>query len=391
MIPKSTPLLLVLNPGSSTLKHAVYDGLARLDAGSIAWCASMHAGELHGENAVAVGPVDYRATLQQIVQLAPRHVDAIAYRVVHGGTEFQSPVAVDDRVLARLETTRGLAPLHQPAAIATMRAGLEALPDALHVACFDTAFHATMPECEKRLPIPLEQHRSGVQRYGFHGLSYESIAHQLNDFSSIAARGRTIVCHLGNGASVCGMVDGRSQTTSMSFTPLDGLIMGTRCGRLDIGVVLHCLRQGMSVDQVEQMVTQESGLLGLSGLTSDMRGIVDAADEDPDCELALDMFCRAVAKEVASAATAIGGIDALVFTAGIGEHSPQVRERVVKSLHWMGGRMHADANAAQATMLHAPDSAFEIMRLETDEQSGLARHAMQLLVARSAPQTEEHP
>jgi acetate kinase len=374
----SQPFLLVLNPGSSTLKHAFYRGSERIDSGSIEWLASMddHAGS-------SMGPVDVDATVQQLVSVASEPLAAIAYRVVHGGMEFHAPTVVSADMLERLEKTIDLAPLHQPPAIATMRAGLNHLPSALHVACFDTSFHATLPETERRFAIPSIHDRNGIRRYGFHGLSYESIAARLNEYSTVAARGRTVVCHLGNGASLCGMVNGQSQFTTMGLTPLDGLIMGTRCGRIDVGVVFHWLRQGFNVDQIERILTKESGLLGLSEFTSDMRPIVEEADADPSSALALTMFCRSVAKEITSAATAIGGIDAIVFTAGIGENSHEVRARVVQDLRWMGARMHEDANLANASMLHSPDSTIEILRIETDEQGVLARHARELLSSRN--------
>jgi acetate kinase len=372
----NAPTLLVLNPGSSTLKHAYYVGATCVDSGSVDWLASMD----HG-NGPTAGPIDYATTVQQLAEIAPHPIDAVAYRVVHGGTEFRSPTVLDDAAIERIAATVDLAPLHQPPALATMRAARAKLPAALHVACFDTAFHATMPEAEKRFAIPDAYFAEGIQRYGFHGLSYESIAHSLPSHSLLAARGRTIVCHLGNGASLCGMLGLESRTTTMGFTPLDGLIMGTRCGRIDAGIVFHWLRQGKSASEIEMMLTKASGLLGISTHSSDMRHIVESRTEDPKCELALEMFCRSAAKEIASAAVVLGGVDAIVFTAGIGENSPLVRSRIIQALGWMGATLHEDANLANATMLHAPHSRIEILRIETDEQSVLARHALRCLDA----------
>jgi len=282
-------------------------------------------------------------------------------------------------VIHSLEQTIPLAPLHQPPALSAIRTVGALMPDVPRIACFDTAFHTTLPEEEKRFAIPDRFFQDGIRRYGFHGLSYESIASQLPSLSERAARGKTVVCHLGNGASLCGMVGRRSRYTTMGLTPIDGLIMGTRCGRIDIGVAIHWLRAGMNAHQIETILTKESGLAALSHGTSDMRTLIERASHDVHCAIAIEMFCRSVAKEVAAAATAIGGLDALVFTAGIGENSPIVRQKVIAGLAWLGGAIDDGANQRGEMRLHTSTSPFEILRIATDEQRVIADHAVRLL------------
>jgi acetate kinase len=359
------PEILVINPGSSSLKAARYTGLERIDSSN-----QPLSGGWRSEIASAVA---------RLISESAVAIDAVAYRVVHGGDRYCRPTPVDGSVLEALEATVPLAPLHQPPALEAMRAGLEAAPNALHVACFDTAFHATLLESEKRFAIPTEFHRAGLRRYGFHGLSYESIAQSLPEVSGRAARGRTVVCHLGNGSSLCGMVDRVSRTTSMGFTPLDGLIMGTRCGRIDAGILIHWMRQGMGADEVEAILTQRSGLLGLSERTGDMRVLEQQAPRDIHCEQALDQYCLCVAREIASAATVLGGLDAIVFTAGIGENSQEVRARVAAHLSWLGARLAEGPQGESGPRLHASDSRVEILCIPTDEQRIISQHTWELL------------
>ncbi len=363
------PSLLVLNPGSSTLKFGCYRALECIDHGTIEWRATSD----REEN---------QRTVRGLISRFKDPFDGVVFRVVHGGMEFVAPTVIDESVLDRLEKTVALAPLHQPPALAAMRAAKLEMPRVLQIACFDTAFHATLPEEEKRLPIPNEWYDQGVRRYGFHGLSYESIAGSLPNISQRAAMGRTVVCHLGNGCSLCGMRACQSSVTSMSFTPLDGIIMGTRSGRIDAGVPLHWMRMGWDADRIERLLTKESGLLGLSERFSDMRPLLEARREDPKCDRAIAMFCRSVAREIASAATALGGLDAIVFTAGIGEHCPSVRAEILDHLSWMGVRMDAQANEDQQTFLHAKDSSVEVMQIGTDEQTVLAKHGLAMLSER---------
>ncbi|MBM3965429.1 MAG: acetate/propionate family kinase, partial [Planctomycetes bacterium] len=344
---KDSPVVLVLNPGSSTLKYAIYQqrersGLEQRIAETLEWELSAYGS---ADNSIADNSINAQCVDQTIAELIanqqPRNgktgieglaIDVVATRVVHGGSMFTKPTRVSEEMLRALRGTIDLAPLHQPPAIATMQSAMRAIPEALHVACFDTAFHATLPEVARRFAIPETQYRNGIRRYGFHGLSYESIARRLPTVSDRAAVGKTVVCHLGNGASLCGMLALESRTTTMGFTPLDGLIMGTRSGRIDPGVLIHWMRQSMAPSQIETLLTKESGLLGLSGTSSDMRRIVENLTDDERCELAFDMFCRSVAKEIASAATSLGGLDAIVFTAGIGEHCSVARSRIARYL-----------------------------------------------------------
>lgn len=354
--------ILVLNPGSSTLKHARFSGRNCIDEGTLEWNLSS------GETTHAFGN-----------WLRTHAWDAVAFRIVHGGPSLTKPTLVTPEVTAILEQTTPLAPLHQPPALQALRWVESALPDVPRIACFDTAFHATLPYTEQRLAIPESFHREGIRRYGFHGLSYESIASKLPSHSVRAAQGKTVVCHLGSGSSLCGMHACQSRVTSMSMTPLDGLMMASRCGRLDPGVVIHWMRQGKSAQEVETWLTKESGLLALSNVSGDMRVLERAAQTEPQAARAIEMFCTTVAREIASAATVLGGLDAIVFTAGIGENSPFVRERIVRQLRWLGVELDLDANTNHATSLHAERSAIEIWRIPTDEQLVIAMHADQWL------------
>ena len=352
--------VLVLNAGSSTLKYALFEE-ARL---------------VESETLELVGTATIQKTVHSLCAretLLP--IDVIAYRVVHGGVDMISPVEVTPGVVEKLKATTHLAPLHQKPALEAIETAMAVAPNAFHAACFDTAFHATMPAEEKLLALPREMYDLGIRRFGFHGLSYESIGRQLPTLSVRAAQGRTVVCHLGNGASLCGMVGSQSKTTTMSFTPQDGLIMGTRAGRLDSGVILHLLQNNYSAQDVQQILTKRSGLLGISSVSSDMRDLMRRSPEHFESHQAITMFCNSVAREIASAATFIGGLDALVFTAGIGENCDWVRSHVVKKLAWIGGELDEAKNQANATQLHASTSSFEILRVATDEQSIIAEHA----------------
>ena len=285
-------------------------------------------------------------------------VGAIGHRIVHGGMHFVGPMRVDDAVLAQIAALADLAPLHQPHNVAGVRAALRAFPGVPQVACFDTAFHAVQPELNRRFALPQALFDAGVRRYGFHGLSYESILAQLRAADPAAAQGRVVVAHLGNGASMCAMRDGRSVATTMSFSPLDGLPMGTRCGRIDAAVVLHLLGPGgRGADDVARLLFRESGLLGLSGVSSDMRSL--EASSEPGAALAIDYFVEHVVRELAGMAAALRGIDTLVFTGGIGENATALRERIVREAAWLG--------------------TFDVRVLRTDEESVIARHTAELL------------
>jgi acetate kinase len=293
---------------------------------------------------------------------------------VHGGASFAKPALIDGRVEAAIAELQSLAPLHQPHNLAGIRAARKAFPGVPQVACFDTAFHRTMPEVHQRFALPQALHDAGVRRYGFHGLSYESICAQLAADEPALLQGRVVVAHLGNGASMCALRGGRSVATTMSFSPLDGLTMGTRCGRLDAAVVLHLLqRQGMTPEAVSDLLHKSSGLLGLSGLSSDMRTLM--ASDSAAAKLALDHFVETVLRELAGLAAALRGLDALVFTGGIGENAAALRARIVDGAAWLGLALDEPANGRGAGNIGLAGAAVAVRVLRTNEEAVLARHA----------------
>lgn len=263
-------------------------------------------------------------------------IKAIGHRVVHGGRDFTHPEAITDDVLEKLKRYIALAPLHQPAALKLIAETRKLYPDVPHIACFDTAFHHTMPEIERRLPLPRWYHNEGIQRYGFHGLSYQHIAAVLPEFvGKKLAHGRVIVAHLGGGSSACAMKDLKSAASTMGFSTLDGLMMGTRCGALDPGVILYLLKElEMQLEEVDRLLYLESGLQGVSGISSDIRTLL--ASDKPEAREAVELYCVLAAKQIAGLLPSIGGLDVLVFTGGIGENATYVRERIVDLLRWIG-------------------------------------------------------
>lgn len=359
--------LLTLNAGSSSIKFALF---AR--GGDLA--APLAAGQVEG---LGVGGMGHDEALQQILQrVAGSRIVAVGHRVVHGGTGFEGPVPIDDATLAAIAVLQPLAPLHQPHNLAGIRAALAAFPGVPQVACFDTAFHRTMPELNQRFALPRSLHEAGVRRYGFHGLSYESITRQLQAEAPALAAGRVVIAHLGNGASMCAVAGGRSVATTMSFSPLDGLPMGTRCGRLDAAVVLHLLSQGLQPEAITRLLTRESGLLGLSGLSSDMRTL--EASPEPDAKLAIDYFVEHVLRELAALAAAMRGLDGLVFTGGIGENARGLRARVVEGAAWLGMQLDPEANARAPGRISAEGSAVEVRVMRTNEEAVIAAHTARL-------------
>lgn len=310
--------------------------------------------------------------------LEGRDVIAIGHRVVHGGTEFAAPRLVDTALLDKLEALCPLAPLHQPHNLAAIRAIAALRPELPQVACFDTAFHHDTPEIASRFAIPRALHDQGIRRYGFHGLSYEYIGRRLAEIDPALADGRVIAAHLGNGASLCAMQAGRSVDTTMGFTALDGLMMGTRCGSIDPGVVLHLQTQlGMSPAEIEDMFYRKSGLLGVSGISSDMRTL--AASDAPEAAEAIDLFAWRAAREVAALATSLGGIDGIVFTAGIGEKDADIRSRICRRLAWLGVRIDELANAGDGPRISMPDSPVAVLVIPTDEERMIALHTLNVL------------
>jgi acetate kinase len=393
--------IVVLNAGSSSIKFAAFarstddtvdplrilhgeiDGLGK-EARLLAWRddgQALPSGGLSG--AVEAGQW-YASELRMLFewleqQLPGRSLRAVAHRVVHGGTRFTKPVRVTAEVLKQLKRLCPLAPLHQPhnlAAIELIAALEPALPQ---FACFDTAFHADQPWEAQTYALPRRLRDAGVKRYGFHGLSYEYIASVLPAQLGALADQRVVVAHLGNGASMCALRNRRSVATSMGFTALDGLMMGTRCGSLDPGVVLYlAMELGMDAKAIEHMLYHESGLLGVSEISSDMR-VLEASD-DPRAKAAIDLFVHRIHRELGSLAAALGGLDALVFTAGIGEHSNLVRERVCRAAAWLGISLDEEANRAGARRISSAASRASAWVIPTNEELMLTRHAQDLLL-----------
>jgi acetate kinase len=302
-------------------------------------------------------------------------IAAVGHRVVHGGEHFAAPVLIDDAILDQLEKLAPLAPLHQPHNIAPIRVISRIAPDIPQVACFDTAFHRTQPPVAQLHALPRDLSATGVKRYGFHGLSYEYIASVLPGIVGDAARGRVVAAHLGNGCSMCAMRDGKSVTTTMGFTALEGLPMGTRSGAIDPGVLLYLLTErGMSVADVSDLLYHRSGLLGVSGVSNDMRKLL--ASNAREAAEAIELFVYRINRELGSLVAALGGIDALVFTAGIGEHAAPVRARVCESAGWLGIRLDPAANAAGGPRISAADSPVSAWVVPTNEELMIARHTL---------------
>ncbi|PJR16207.1 acetate/propionate family kinase [Sinorhizobium meliloti] len=303
---------------------------------------------------------------------------AIGHRVVHGGPDYVRPVLIDPTVLDRLSSYQELAPLHQPNNLAPIRLAMEIKPDVPQVACFDTAFHRGRAEHTDCYALPRAFYEQGVRRYGFHGISYEYIAGRLREVAPEVARGRVIVAHLGSGASMCALNDGRSVETTMGFTALDGLPMGTRPGQLDPGVVLHLL-QDMSAQAVSDLLYHRSGLKGLSGISNDMRELLES--EDPRASFAIDHFVHRCTLNAGMLAAALGGLDAFVFTAGIGENAAPIRARISEGLAWLGAQLDPAANDADASVISKAGSRVALHVMPTDEELMIARHTLAIIRA----------
>lgn len=310
--------------------------------------------------------------------LACDELVAVGHRIVHGGQDFVAPVLIDDNVLGALQALTHLAPLHQPRSLQPIRPLLALRPELPQIACFDTAFHHDLPALARRFAIPRKFDAMGIRRYGFHGLSYQFIARRLAELSPTLAAKRTVVAHLGSGSSLCAMRDGASIDTTMGLTALDGLVMGTRCGAIDPGVLLYLQRvHGMSAAELERMLYNESGVLGVSGLSADMRVLVESTE--PHAIEAVDMFVERAAKEIAAMAVSLGGLDCLVFTGGIGEHSQQIRHRVCARLGWLGIELDRASNEADAPDIAAGSSNVDVRIIPTSEETTIARGCMSLL------------
>ena len=392
----TTDALVVINAGSSSLKFSVF----RRDVGNPASAPAIALrGQLEGLTTATrfsardvsgksiaerqwSEPLGHDGAIRYLLDflrdaLAGQEIRAVGHRVVHGGADFHCPVRVDAGVLAQLERLVPLAPLHQPHNLAPIRALLAHAPELLQVACFDTSFHRTMPPVEQSFALPASFADSGVRRYGFHGLSYEYIAGVLPEIDPRAAAGRTVIAHLGNGASMCALQSGRSIATTMGFTTVDGLMMGTRSGALDPGIVLYCIDElGMDARAVERLLYRESGLLGVSGVSSDMRTLL--ASDNPRAAFAIEMYCYRIARELGSLAAVLGGLDALVFTGGIGENAAQIRARVLAAARWLGLQVDAAANAINGPLVSA-DCPVRAWVIPTDEELMIARHTQAFL------------
>lgn len=392
-------LVLVLNCGSSSIKFAAFNAAADELGKHPLW-----SGKVQGVGSAAVDFVEpgaapcrvslnsthpYRSALDMICErvrnrLEGRRLSAVAHRVVHGGSKYFDPVRVDAEVLADLRKYIPLAPLHQPFALEAIESILRDQPDLPQIACFDTGFHHTLPKVEQLLPLPYAAWQHGLRRYGFHGLSYEYMATALVERHGDAARGRTIVAHLGNGASLCAMRGLKSVATTMGFSALDGLMMGTRTGALDPGVVLHLMEvEKLSLEQVGELLYHRSGLLGVSGISSEPRVIVqhegDAGETGERARLALDLYVCRIVREIGALVAALGGLDMLVFTAGIGEHNAFVRERICQALDFLGVQLDGAANAVDAAVVSSAGSAVLVGVEPTNEEWVAASHTRALL------------
>jgi acetate kinase len=374
--------ILTLNCGSSSIKFAVFSrDLSPLLCGEVESIGAGMAPALKAPPGFPVPPAAMRghgAILDWLLGqgLGDRALSAVGHRVVHGGDHFVEPVTIGAGVRARIEALSPLAPLHQPHNVAGIDAVARAMPGVPQIACFDTAFHATIPEPRRRMPLPARFDAMGLRRYGFHGLSYEGVVAALPALIGERANGKVVACHLGNGASVAAIAGGRSQYTSMGFTPLDGLLMGSRPGRLDPGAVLWLTRK-VGIDEAERVLNRESGLLGVSGISSDMRTLLKS--DEPAASLAVDMFVDRLVQEIAAAAAVIGGIEALVFTGGIGERSAEIRERSAAALGFLGVRLDEDLNRRHAPTISPGTSPVSVHVVSADEEGAIARAAWRML------------
>lgn len=391
-------LILVLNCGSSSIKFALFGADGATPPRQALWSGKVAgiggpAPAFHASDSAALALAldeaqPHHAALALIRekvldQLDGRMLRAVAHRVVHGGSKYFAPVRVDSSVLADLKTYIPLAPLHQPFALEAIEVLLEARPDLLQVACFDTAFHHTVAEVEQMLALPYDAWQRGLRRYGFHGLSYEYMALVLEQRFGPVARGRVIVAHLGSGASLCALHDLRSVATTMGFSALDGLMMGTRCGALDPGAVLYLMEiEKLTLAEVAHVLYHESGLLGVSGVSADppvllaQEGRQDATGERVRAALAL--YVRRIVREIGALTAVLGGLDLLVFTAGVGEHSVELRRRICDGLGFLGPQIDAAANAGHGPLISTPESHIVVGVEPTNEEWVAARHAMVL-------------
>ena len=387
--------ILTINAGSSSIKFALFsldhpispdaevsgqiDGIG---TNATKLVAKNRAGEHIADQLIAGDAVSHTQALDAMLKwfLATYtgwQIVSVGHRVVHGGDLYSQPTVVDAQVLEHLTGFIPLAPLHEPHNVAGIQALQALLPDVPQVACFDTAFHRSQPEVAQLFALPRALTAEGIKRYGFHGLSYEFIARALPQHSH-RADGRVVVAHLGNGASMAAMVNRKCVATTLGFSTIDGLMMGTRCGNLDPGLVLHLMEtKGLSVKDMSRILYKESGLLGVSGISQDMRTLLSS--DKPEAREAVDLFCYRIVRELGSLVAAAGGIDALVFTGGIGEHAAEVRRRVCLQAEWMGIRVNPEANARHDLVISAGNSSVDVLVIPTNEEWMMAHHAQTLL------------
>ena len=391
--------VLVLNSGSSSIKFGLFDIsatepillckglldehearprlLVRSPAGEDLFETQSDEADAEGEHLFA----DVLAFIES--RFGEQPLRAVGHRVVHGGPDYSGPVALTDDVIARLAALTPLAPLHQPRCLAPIRTLAAMRPGLTQIACFDTAFHHGMLPPANRFAIPRRHEERGVRRYGFHGLSFEFVAGRLAEIAPELASNRTVIAHLGNGASLCALRDGRSVDTTMGLTPLDGLVMGTRCGIIDPGVLLYLQQhEMMSAHEVQHLLYHESGLIGVSGISADMRTLL--ASGETAAREAVDLFTFRAAQQVAMMATTLGGLDCLVFTGGIGEHAAEIRSAISERLGWLGMRIDAAANDDARERINDANSAVDVLVIPTDEERMIARHCVALIRGRGA-------
>lgn len=391
-----TDVIVVVNSGSSSLKFALYAVSGQTDEpvvrGKVTGIGRQPVLDavVDGKAVAATAPLNdipadathewvIRHLLERLAQDYRQYNPVAAgHRVVHGGREFTGPTIIDAAILRDLERLIPLAPLHQPHNLAAVDAIAKAVPGLPQIACFDTSFHRTQSRLAQLFALPRQLSEEGIIRYGFHGLSYEYIAKVLPDHMGSRSDGRTIVAHLGNGASMCAMKERRSVATSMGFTALDGLMMGRRCGTLDAGVVLHLLQnKGMTANEVQHMLYNESGLLGVSGISNNMQVLL--ASTDPRAQEAVDLFCYRAACELSSLVTPLEGLDSIIFTAGIGENSPYVRKAICSHLSWLGVELDTVANDGNATVINNENAKIEVLVIPTNEEAIIAADTLGLI------------